>query len=289
MNRTEPLAPATVAELLDILARFPGRIHLVAGGTDLTPRLGRALTPETRLVDLSGLDELRGIAADAREIRVGALETMARLAADQLLNREARALALAAGRVGSWQIRTRATVGGNSANASPAADTPPALAALGATVRLISPRGSRDLPVENFIIGPNRSARADDEVLAEFRLPRRPGHISAFAKVGSRSEMSIARLNLAVSVVPGEGGGIREARVFLGTLGRAVRRAPAAEAVLLEHGPDVEKFNRALMDAVAEGIPGRSTLGYKQSAVQALGQDVFSELGREPRPERSGA
>lgn len=289
MNRTDPLTPTTTAALLDILTRFPGRTRLMAGGTDLTPRLGRVLTPETRLVDLSGLDELRGIVPNAAEIRVGAMETMARLAADDLLNREAVALAQAAGRVGSWQIRTRATVGGNSANASPAADTPPALAALAATVHLVSPRGQRSLAVEDFITGPNQSALADDEALVEFRLPRRPGQISAFAKVGSRTEMSIARLNLAVAALPSKGKKISEARVFLGTLGRAARRAQAAERVLLEHGLSREEdFNRALMDAVAEAIPGRSTLAYKQSAIQALGQDVLAELRRQARPKRSG-
>lgn len=281
MNRTDPLTPASMAELMDILSRLPGQTRLIAGGTDLTPSLGRILGPETRLVDLSGVDELRGIAVDGDEIRIGALETMARLAGDGLIRHEATALAQATGRVGSWQIRTRATVGGNAANASPAADTPTALAALSASVRLISPRGRRDVAVEDFIVGTNRNALVADEFLSEFRLPRRAGLISAFAKVGSRSELTIARLNLAAAVLPGPRDTVREARVFLGTLGRAARRAPAAERVLMEHGLCREaEFNLALVEAVAEAIPGRATLGYKRSAVQALGSDVLSDLRR---------
>lgn len=250
---------------------------MVAGGTDHFVAQGRNLPPKARLVDLSGVAALRGVAQEGQEIRIGALTSMAQLADNPLIKKEAACLAQAASKVGSWQIRSRATLGGNVANASPAADTPPALAALGAEVILLSPQGKRTMAVADFIIGPNETVLADDEVVAGFRLPLKPGRISAFGKIGSRTEVSISRLNMAISTVISENGQVSEPRVFLGTLGLALRRVLDAEKCLLK-GFDEEPLAQALAQAVEEAIPGRSTMAYKQSAARALALDVLAEL-----------
>lgn len=278
MNITDPFIPSTLPELLDIL-KLSDNCFMVAGGTDFVVRHGHRLPPEARLIDLSGLAELLGINIEGDEIVIGAMETMTRVSKNVTVQQRARCLAAAAGRVGSWQIRSRATLGGNLVNASPAADTPPALAALEAVATIASPEGQRRLSVEEVLVGPNKSALNRDEVLVGFRLPVKPGRISAFGKIGSRTEVSISRLNLAVSAVAAPEGTITEARVFVGTLGLAARRVVEAEKCLMDSGLQAEGlFAEALISGVEEAIPGRSTLPYKCSAVRALGQDALADL-----------
>lgn len=278
MKFPEIYAPASLAEIWTLQSELAGKYALAAGGTDLLVESSR-LNPDRHLIDLSGVPELKGLARLEGGIIFGALTTMSALAANETIIREASALAQAAGRVGSWQIRNRATIGGNLANASPAADTPPALAALETTVELFSPAGRRTLPVEEIPVGPNQNSLKTGEVLTAFNLPLKDGRISAFKKLGSRSEVSIARLNLAAAVTA-EQGQLSEARVFLGTLGLALRRSPAAEAVLIQEGfkQGGEPFAEALMETINRAIPGRATLPYKTSAVRALAEDLLDDL-----------
>lgn len=272
------LIPAALDELAAMMKETPA-FSLLAGGTDYMVADGRrsgGVRPA--VIDLSGLAELRGLKLVGGEMVVGAMETMSTLAADDELRRRAACLSEAASKVGSWQIRNRATLGGNLANSSPAADTPPALAALKAEARLLSPRGERRVPVENIPVGPNRAAIEGDEVIVSFHIPLPAGRVTAFSKIGSRSQVSIARLNLAVSVIMDQGQAV-EARVFMGTLGRAALRCPEAEAVLRAQGLEAEApLAAALAEAAAGAIPGRSTLSYKQSAAGALAQDVLALL-----------
>jgi carbon-monoxide dehydrogenase medium subunit len=285
--------PGSLSGLLVLLAEHAGGCVLVAGGTDVLAKRRRGSTGGTTdgsrtdpsVIDLSGVEEMRGIALHDDTLRIGALETMTAIAENPLVTRYAACLAAAAACLGSWQIRNRATIGGNIANASPAADTPPALAALDAVAVAVSPRGSREVPVSAAFVAANRSVLEQDEVLTELRIPLTPRRISAFGKIGSRREVSIARLNLAVAI----GADARSpvsVRVFAGTLGKAVLRCPGAEAAL--PGPESpggarDAFCAALAAAVETAIPGRATLPYKRSAIQALGEDVLAVLDRAVR------
>lgn len=272
------LIPATLEELLAIMNEGMTALRPVAGGTDLVVKRGRTPPEGERLVDLSGVRELRGVAVTPDAIVIGAMETMTAVAASADLRRHAACLSEAAACVGSWQIRNRATLGGNLANASPAADTPPALAALDALVEILSAGGSRKLSVPEVLGGPNANTLRPDEIIAAFHIPLKRERLSAFGKIGSRSEVSIARLNLAASVLRA-GGVFRDARVFVGTLGSAAQRCPEAERAL--EGPERgrnEAFCEALAGMVDRAIPGRATRPYKRSAIQALGEDVLAKL-----------
>jgi carbon-monoxide dehydrogenase medium subunit len=279
-------APESLSGLLVLLAEHAGACALVAGGTDVLAKRNPSITDVHRtnpsIIDLSRVDEMRGIALRDNTLRIGALETMTAIAENALVMKYAACLAAAAACLGSWQIRNRATIGGNIANASPAADTPPALAALDATALAVSPHGSREVPVSGAFAAANRSVLEKDEVITELRIPLAIRRISAFGKIGSRREMSIARLNLAVAI-SAEALSPASARVFAGTLGKAVLRCPGAEAVL--QGPESpggvrNAFCAALAAAVETAIPGRSTLSYKRSAIQALGEDALAMLDR---------
>lgn len=275
--------PASLEELKELLAQEETR--LVAGGTDWFVRERRELPDTMTLADLSGIPELRGIALEGREgekiLRIGAGETMTALSQNALVRTSALCLAESAACVGSWQIRNRASLGGNLAGGSPAADTPPALCALGASAVILSPRGTREAPVKELV---DRAAKgenvlASDEAFVAFLVPILPGRISAFGKVGSRREVTIARLNLAAAA-RFDGARFLDGRVFLGTLGSAGRRATEAEHAL--EIPDPEARARAFCEALANevdaAIPGRSTRPYKRSAVRALGEDILGAL-----------
>jgi len=189
--------------------------------------------------------------------------------------------------MGSVQIRNRATVGGNLANASPAADTPSALAVLGASAVVFSLSGRRVLSVEE-VLGPcpNKNTLSDSDIIMEFCIPLRKEYVSAFKKIGSRSEVSIARVNMAVSARY-EDGNFSDARVFIGTLGSAAKRCPSAETALsMETSLREQSFKDALCEFAGQMIPGRSTLPYKKSALMALAEDLLEMLEERGRAYR---
>ena len=270
MNALE--RPRTLPELFSVWR--PGLV-LVAGGTDWVIKHHGRLAEGVSVADLSVIEELRGIALRDNTLHIGAMETMTRLHSNQLVKRYAAAVADAAYVMGSEQIRTRATIGGNVANSSPAADTPASLAALGARAVLASRGGERTLPVEE-LVGRNQNSLAEGEIIKEFTIPADDSRISAFMKIGSRSQVSISRINIAVSGIPA-GGLFKEARVYVGTLGSPAKRCREGEAALQGSGAE-----KALQDALcvfaASAIPGRSTLPYKQSALRALALDVTAVL-----------
>jgi carbon-monoxide dehydrogenase medium subunit len=284
--------PSSLEELLSFLGES-GDARVVAGGTDWLLKR-KKVSPDTAmtesaLIDLSAVPELRGIflSKDFASVVVGAAESLSAVAASPLLRRYAACFAMAAAEVGSWQIRNRATPGGNLANASPAADTPSALAALDTVVEIFSPRGVRKISVPEVLGGPNKNTLRPDEVIAAFHIPAREGRVSAFGKIGCRSEVRTARLTLAVSAAANQGV-FEDGRVFVGTLGSAALRCPGAERALARNEKSRSAaFREALADAVDEAIPGRGTRTYKRSAIQALGEDVLAKLSDAAGGERT--
>ena len=282
------IRPRNITELTEyIRVTSPADRHFLAGGTDWLIKHHEKLPEDAAVIDLSLLRELRGTGAAEGSLFVGAMETMNSISSNNAVRSLATALADAASVMGSPQIRNRATVGGNLANSSPAADTPSALAALEAEVIVFSPGGERFASVEDILSAPNKNTLSDDEIIKGFRIPVKEERISAFKKIGSRTEVSIARLNMAASVRC-VGGQFYEPLVYIGTLGLAAKRCRSAENAL---ALAPEKRHDALLSALAsfveEAIPGRATLPYKKSAIQALGEDVLAML--EERAAKGGA
>ena len=190
---TELLIPHSIEELSNFLSASANlEKHFIAGGTDWLVKNRKNLSERAIVFDLSKIAELRGIEIDDQSLRLGAMETMTSIHSNKLIKQYAAALADAAATMGSAQIRNRATIGGNLANASPAADTPCALAALDASVTVFSPLGSRYLSIEEVLDScPNTNRLADGEIIKEFNLPIKNGYVSAFKKIGSRSEVML--------------------------------------------------------------------------------------------------
>ncbi|RMG11360.1 MAG: hypothetical protein D6731_15690 [Planctomycetota bacterium] len=269
----EVLRPADLAQALALLAEGGGRRRPIAGGTDLLVQAKEPGAPPRGLVDLWGLDELRGITAEPDRIVVGANTTMTEVLASELLRAEARCLWDGCYEAGSVQIRNRATLGGNAANASPAADSVLGLIALGAEARIASVRGERRLPVEELATAPRRTALAPDELILAFSFPRAGGR-SAFARLGQRRAQAISKVSCAIHAQLDDQGCVQAARVAFGAVAPRVVRSPGAEAALRGHSlTDPSARAAAAVAARADTAPIddlRSTRAYRSEMVGVL-------------------
>ena len=194
--------PRTVAEATGILHDQDGTARVLCGGTDLLVGLRhQTLTPRV-VVDIKGCRDLpAGIGHNGTRLRVGATTVMSRLAGDADVRRAFPALVDAMNTVGSIQIRNRATLAGNIANASPAADTVPPLLIHEALVTTAGPGGERRMPLEKFILGPRLTALQPGEIITAVELPLPSGPLgTAFARMTRRRGVDLATVNLACSV-----------------------------------------------------------------------------------------
>ncbi len=226
-------APCSLAELLDLRAAQPEAMVL-AGGTDLGLLASRARKPPAALIHLGHVSELATIVDDRGHIVIGAAVTYAN--AMPALVAAFPALRSYLTRLGSRQIRTMGTIGGNLGTASPIGDMPPVLLALGATLRLASRRGARDLPLDAFFLDYRKTALAPDEVIQSISLPRlRRGESFHCDKVSKRRDQDISTVAGAYRLRR-EDGNVTEARLAFGGMAAVPKRAGHAEEALLAGG-----------------------------------------------------
>jgi carbon-monoxide dehydrogenase medium subunit len=265
--------PKDLHEALALSVRLgPGAMYL-AGGTEAVPEMKRGREHPGHLISLRDVVELHGIREADGRLAIGALTPHEEVAGSPLVRAWAPVLAAAAGSVGSAQIRRQGTIGGNFCGAVPCADTPPAAIVAGATLRLVGPKGERELPAGEFFIGPRQNVLEIDEILAAILLPRPPeGSGAAYERFGLRRGMSVAVAAVAARLVIG-GGVIREARLALGAVAPVPLRAARAEAALAGRPANGETFARAASEAAAECRPItdiRGTIGYRRELVRVL-------------------
>lgn len=194
--------PSAVAEAVAILHSQDGAARVLCGGTDLLVGLRHhTLTPRV-VVDIKGCRDLpAGVGNNGTRLRIGATTVMSRLVEDGDVRRSFPALVKAMNSVGSIQIRNRATLAGNIANASPAADTVPPMLIHGALVTTAGPGGERRVPLEEFILGPRLTALQPGEIITAVELPLPSGPLgTAFARMTRRRGVDLATVNLACSV-----------------------------------------------------------------------------------------
>ncbi len=208
--------PSTLVEAFELLSAPDGGVKALAGGTDLLVGLRNGAIRPRAVVDLKHIRELAPvIRADEECMSIGANVVLAQLTASEVFRRDYPALVESAAVVGSVQIRHRATLAGNLCNASPAADTVPALLAYGANVVICGPSGERRIPVEGFILGPRETVLTPGEIVTTIVLPTpKPGTGAAFARLTRRRGVDLAILSVCCLVDP-EG----EVRFGLGAVG----------------------------------------------------------------------
>lgn len=275
MQAVQYLSPKSLNEALSQMKQYAGTIRPYAGGTDLMVQL-RERAPklaDTRwLMDLQHIPELRGITETDNGITIGAMETHTSIAENTLLCRYAPMLAKAAAQVGSPQVRNRGTVGGNVANASPAADTISALAALNATATAVSCRGVRQLSLQELYTASGKSALEPDELLLSLTVEKLVGWHTAFTKLGRRKALAISRLNTAAALRL-ENGVIAEARIAPGCVFSVPDRVRSAEALLIGKQPSAVCFAEAAQEVAQEMIRRtgvRWSTAYKEPALTAV-------------------
>ena len=227
------LRPQTLPEALAMLAEQAPDVMPLAGGTNVIIELRDGHSYPKLLMDVSRLHELRGIRRDDGHIVIGGGATIAELLTHPLIVEHGLPLQQATAMLANPLVRNRATVAGNLGNASPAADTAPPLMALGAEVELTSQAGSRRVPLDEFIVGVNKTGIRPDELVTAIHWPVPSARSAAgFYKIGLRKADACSVINAAVMVVWDESGRCQQARIAIGAAAPRPVRARKAEAAL---------------------------------------------------------
>jgi len=275
------VTPAGLSEALALLAREPGVWQPFAGGTDLMVLLEAGKLPHQNYLNIWNLDALRGIEVSTQHVTIGALTTYTDVQADAVLREEFPMLCQAASETGGLAIQNRGTLGGNIANASPAADSPPALLAYNAELELLSVNGSRWVPYQNFHTGYKLTVMQPDELLARIRLPRLwPDLIHYYRKVGTRKAQAISKVCVAATARM-DNGAVELIRIALGSVAPVPLRCRATEAVLQGKTIDENVIQQAKAELSREIAPIddiRSTKDYRLRVSVNVLEDFLRQL-----------
>jgi len=274
MKSFDYFAPQSLGDATALLRRYGTKAKVLAGGTDLFIRLERRAVEPGVVVDLKKIRALQGIKASAKGLTIRAATLMDEIVSSRLVQRRYGIVADAAAAVGSIQTRNRATLGGNLCNASPAADTAPALIALAARARIAGGRRERELPLEDFFLAPGKTCLQSNELLKEIFIPLPAGKSGASFQRCTRTAMDIALVNCAVflTLAPKEGV-ISEIRIALGAVAPTPVRARSAEDLLRGKTPDKDAVEEAVALAAAGVSPiddVRSSAEYRRAMVRVL-------------------
>jgi CO/xanthine dehydrogenase FAD-binding subunit len=266
-------APRDLAAALERMAREPGAWKPFAGGTDLMVLLEAGKLPHHKFVNIWGLPELRGIEVSPAHVTLGALTTYTELRRHEILAREFPLLCQAAAETGSIATQNRGTLGGNIANASPAADSPPALFVYDAELELVSAGSARWVPYHGFWSGYKQMDLRSGELIRRIRLTReKRGWKQYYRKVGTRRAQAISKVCFA-GAARVDAGRIMDVRIALGSVAPTVLRAVQTEKTLRG-----ERLSPAILHAAQEVLAReiapiddmRSTSRYRRRVAQNL-------------------
>ena len=270
MRAYVPSYQLTTATSLDdalaLIANEPGVWRPFAGGTDLMVLLEAGKLPHRNYLNIWPLRELRGIEIDNNYVTLGALTTYTDVQANAVMQREFPMLCQAASETGGIAIQNRGTLGGNIVNASPAADSPPALLAYDADIELVSRDGSRWISYDGFHTGYKQMNMRTDELLARIRLPRNTSLLTHYyRKVGTRKAQAISKVCFA-GVLRRDGARVAETRIALGSVAPIVLRAKQTEDAIRGkelNDETVRLARETLLREIAPIDDVRSTASYR--------------------------
>lgn len=282
MNDLEYRAPTTLAEAIGLLAESNGHARVLAGGTDLIVQLREGLRSAGRVVDVKRIPEMSEVHFDPEHgLRFGASTPCFKLYEHPEVIRHYPALVDATRIIGAWQIQSRASVGGNLCNSSPAADTIPALIAYGATAHLLGPHGARAVKVEDFCTGPGKNVLQPGEVLVSLELPMQPEYSGGcYQRFIPRNEMDIAVVGAGSALtLDAQSGTIIEARIGLGAVAPTPLLAEDAMQSLIGKPATEESFAAAGDLARQVAKPISDMRGPSEYRVHLVGVLVKRTLG----------
>jgi carbon-monoxide dehydrogenase medium subunit len=267
-------APRRIDDAVALLAKHGAAARVLAGGTDLLAQLKSGARHPAVIVDLKRIDELMQVRETGGALVIGAAAPAAEVREHAALRRWFPGLAEAAALIGSEQIQGRASLGGNLCNASPAADTTPALLVNEATLELVGAGGRRSIPVAELCTAPGRTSLRDGELLASIRLAAPPARSAdAYLRLIPRTEMDIAVVGAAVRITLAPDGSCLAARVAIGAVAPTALRVPEAEAALAGSRLDAAALARMVEAVRAAAHPiddKRGTVVYRRQVIGVL-------------------
>ena len=265
-------APDSIDEAVTLLAQASGSARILAGGTDLLVQIRAGFAKPSLVVDVKNIPELRTISLDDDGVRIGAAVSGAELGENDAVKAAWPGLVEATELIGSTQIQGRASLGGNLCNASPAADTVPALVAASAICLIAGPDGQREAPVEQIVTGPGQTSLKNGEFVVQFRLPKKlPRSADAYLRFIPRTEMDIAVVGAGINLTLDEKGICHRARVALGAVAPTVLLVEAGAKALIGSTLDDAALDKLAAAASAACSPIDDKRGTVEFRVDVAG------------------
>lgn len=267
--------PATFDGVLDVLDQLKGEknVHLVAGGTDLIPKMKSGTISPLNIIELREISYCKGITQVENEIHIGSLCTFEEIINSQLIFENVPFLSRACREIGSPQIRAVGTIGGNIANASPSGDTIPPLYVLDADVEIMSLDSQRTVPIRDLFLDPGKTILKNNEIITRIIFKMLPKNTNTFFyKIGQRQALSISKISMAGAVVI-EDETVKDVRLAFGAVGPTVLRAVNCEKFLLNKNLDKNTIKDVMAIAESEVSPIsdiRSTKDYRSKMAGVL-------------------
>lgn len=275
-------APKTKAEVLELLADIGEKSKMLAGGTDLIIMLKEKMIETENIINIGDVEELAGVTFTEEGVEIGACTKIADIEDSKDLVKDYNALVHAAGELGSYQVRTMATLGGNISHSSPAGETPTPLAALNAMVVIESKRGERRVKAEDFIVGNRQNVLEKDEMVTKFVIPKPVvNSATVYGYIGLRNAMEIDAVNMAVNLeLDNDKKTIKSVKLVMGSVSPKPIVSEAVPAVLVgkELCDDlVEKVGEAAMSEAKPISDIRASAEYRKDVVGALARRLTKE------------
>ncbi len=285
MKKFNYFAPTTVEEAVKVLAGADKDTQIIAGGTDFVVQINHKMISPEKVVNIKKINELKYVKEENGFIKIGAVTSFSQLESSEILNKKAKALAIACSEVGSTQIRNLGTIGGNIVNASAAGDSIAALMALDASVVLKSEKEERVMKLEEFYQGPGNCQIRKDELMAEIFFPV-PSENSAtsFKKLGKRKALAIVVLSIGALIEKDANNICTKAQISLGAISRYPVRAREVEELLLGKELNqenieicIEKLSEKTNISVANS-PFKDLALYKGEAMKGIARQLFNDI-----------
>lgn len=267
--------PTTTAEASALLISAAGQAFVLAGGTDLLVRMKLGHIEPDLIVDIKYIAAMQSITRSASGTRIGATVSGAQLAENKALVKAWPGVVEATNLIGSDQVQSRATMAGNLCNASPAADSVPAMIAAGAKAIVVGPAGRRTVAIEKIVTGPGKTSLARGEIIEAITLPKRPAKAGdAYLRFIPRTEMDIAVVSAGVYLTL-QRGVVKTARVVLGAVAPTAIIVPAAARAIIGSKLDdaaLAKLGAACSAACNPIDDKRGTIEYRTKVAAVLGK-----------------
>lgn len=280
MKKFRYYVPMSLSEAIKLLGSANDNTHILAGGTDIVIAMHQKRITADVVVDIKKIKELEFIEEDNGKIRIGALTTFTALERSELINQKARVLALACSEVGSTQVRNIGTIGGNVVNASPAADSVPALIALNAVAVIESIDGTREIAIKDIFEGMHKTKLNKNEILTHICFKALSGNVyTGFRKLGRRAALAIARISVvAVMEKHPHASKWRDVRIALGSVAENPFRAKEAEDILKDaeiRKDKVEECVQKIAEIASITLGDRASAPFKRESIKGIAREVI--------------